>query len=86
MLFGSYFVWCGWLEKTSVHAPGFRSTNRLYSPAGSVLPANTSGASVLKRVVWFAPARHTGAPAFTVLPYSAPVPKMSVRPRRIGRP
>jgi diketogulonate reductase-like aldo/keto reductase len=42
--------------------------------------------SLLSRVVWLAPARHTGTSSLTFLPYSAPDRKMLVRPRRIGRP
>ena len=40
----------------------------LYSPAGSVLPPNTRGASVMSRVVTFAPARQTVLPVLTVFP------------------
>jgi hypothetical protein len=52
----------------SVQLFGFRSTNMLYSPGAIVLPLMTSGTSVLSRVVTFAPARQTGAPAFSFFP------------------
>jgi hypothetical protein len=32
------------------------------------LPPISSGTSVFNVVVWFAPARHIGAPSFTALP------------------
>ena len=58
---------------------------KLYSPAGTFLPPISRSSSVLMRVVTLAPALHSGPLALSVLPYSAPDPKMPLRPRRIGR-
>ena len=48
-----------------------------------VLPPISSGNSVLSRVETSAPARHTGAPALSVWPYSAPEPNTFVRPSTV---
>src|SRR5436309_183309 len=68
LLLGSYFVCAGQFETISVQLFGFRSMNTLYSPGATVLLLMTSGTSVFSRVVTFAPARHTGAPAYSFLP------------------
>ena len=44
----------------AVQAPSFSSMKKLYSPAGTVVPPIIKSASVLIRVVTFAPARQTG--------------------------
>ena len=69
----------------AVQAPSFSSMKKLYSPAGTVVPPIIRSASVLIRVVTFAPARQTGPWALSTWPYSSPAPKMPLRPRRIGR-
>src|SRR6266853_2202142 len=50
---GSNFSCAGQLETISIHCDGFKSMNRLYSPAGTVFSPNVSGTSVLSRVVTF---------------------------------
>ncbi len=48
---GSNFCCAGQLEMIRVHSGSFRSMNRLYSPAGTVVLPNINGTSVLRRVL-----------------------------------